>query len=173
MGNMLYRKYRLYEDGMEIMIPSQLQLLTEPKHIEGQEIRMGDMWFSDYQWLSDDRRTVININNQEGAEASKDLLQRLQEYYDSFQNQAMEYECLQVTKRRMNGYDYGELQYRSEVAGYAFFTIFIIGVFEEREITLILQCMEYDRKKWLPVFRNISESLRILHKSKREGWKWS
>lgn len=167
MGNMLYKKYRLYQDGMEIMVPSHLHMLTEERHISGEEVRMGDTFVSNYNWLSDDRRVVINVTG--GNEIVQDnLLLRLQEYYDSFKVQVTEFECLKVTKRKINGYDYGELQYSSQMMGYEFFTIFILGSYEGREIILTQQCMERDRKKWMPIFTNISESLRIMKRKKEE-----
>ena len=166
MGNMLYKKYRLYQDSIEIMIPSHLHILTEERHTDGQEVRMGDTFVSNYNWLSDDRRVVINVVGGGKQGRQEELLQRLQEYYDGFKSQVTEYECLRVMKRRINGYDYGELQYRSEMMGYAFFTIFILGIYEEREIILTQQCMEGEKEKWQSVFTNVSESLRILRKKK-------
>ena len=160
MGNMLYRKYPLYKEGMEIMIPSHLHMLLEENHTSGQAVRMGDTFVSNYNWLSDDRRVVINVTG--GNEITQDsLLQRLQEYYDCFKAQVNEFECQKVTRRRINGHDYGELQYSSQMMGYEFFTIFILGSYEGREIILTQQCMERDKKAWMPVFTNISESLRI------------
>lgn len=160
MGNMLYRKYPLYKEGMEIMIPSHLHMLTEENHTSGQAVRMGDTFVSNYNWLSDDRRVVINVTG--GNEMAQDsLLQRLQEYYDHFKTQVNEFDCQKVTRRRINGHDYGELQYSSQMMGYEFFTIFILGSYEGREIILTQQCMERDKKTWMPIFTNISESLRI------------
>lgn len=170
MGNMLYKKYRLYDDGMEIMLPSHLHILTEERHTSGQEARMGDTFVSKYNWLSDDRRVVINVTCGGNELTQESLLQRLQDYYAGFQSRAVEFECLKVTKRRINGYDYGELQYRSEMMGYAFFNIFILGIYEGREIIVTQQCMERDIKAWMPIFMNISESLRILRR-KQEGEK--
>ena len=164
---MLYRQYPLYKDGMEIMIPSHLHMLTEESHISGQAARMGDTLVSNYNWLSDDRRVVINVTS--GNVIMQDnLLQRLQEYYDSFKSQVNEFECLKVTKRRINGYEYGELQYSSQMMGYEFFTIFILGSYEGREMILTQQCMERDKKRWMPIFMNISESLRVKRKKKEE-----
>lgn len=169
MGNMLYKKYRLYDDGMEIMVPSHLHMLTEERHTSGQEVRMGDTFVSNYNWLSDDKRVVINVTSGGKEVTQEKLLLRLQEYYDGFKSRVREFECLKVTKRRINGYDYGELQYRSEMMGYAFFTIFILGNYDGREIILTQQCMERDKKAFMPIFMNISESLRILKKKKQEG----
>lgn len=168
MGNMLYRKYPLYKEGMEIMIPSHLHMLTEEKHISGQSVRMGDTFVSNYNWLSDDRRVVINVTVGGNEITQDNLLLRLQEYYDGFKAQVTEFEALKVIRRRINGYDYGELQYRSEMMGYAFFTIFILGSFEGKELILTQQCMERDKKKWMPVFMNISESLRMKRRKKEE-----
>lgn len=168
MGNMLYKKYVLYNDGMEIMVPSHLHMLTQEKHIVGQEARMGDRMISNYNWLSDDRRVVINVTSGGTELSQENLLIRLQDYYVGFQNNVVEFDCLKVTKRWINGYDYGELQYRSEMMGYAFFNIFILGVYEGKEIILTLQCMERDKKALLPIFMNISDSLRILRKRDRK-----
>lgn len=165
MGNMLYRKYPLYKEGMEIMIPSHLYMLTEENHTSGQAVRMGDTFVSNYNWLTDDRRVVINVTG--GNELLQDsLLQRLQEYYDRFKAQVNEFDCQKVTRRRINGHDYGELQYSSQMMGYEFFTIFILGSYEGREIILTQQCMERDKKIWMPIFMNVSESLRIKRRKK-------
>lgn len=169
MGNMLYKKYRLYEDGMEIMIPSHLHIVEEEKHASGQEARMGDRFVANYSWISDNRRVVINVTGGANNLTQEQLLERLHSYYDEFSDGASEFECIKIDKRWINGYDYGELQYRSEMAGYGFFNIFIIGIYEGREIVLTQQCMERDKKIWMPIFRNISESLRILRKRKQEG----
>lgn len=167
MGNMLYRQYPLYKGGMEIMIPSHLHMLTKENHTSGQKARMGDTFISNYNWLSEDRRVVINVTS--GNEILQDkLLQRLQEYYDGFKAQVSEFACLKVVKRRINGNEYGELQYSSQMMGYEFFTIFILGSYEGREIILTQQCMESDKKKWMPIFMNISESLRVKRKKKEE-----
>ena len=167
MGNMLYRQYPLYKGGMQIMIPSHLYMLTEETHTSGQAVRMGDTFVSNYNWLSEDRRVVINVTS--GNEILQDnLLQRLQEYYDGFKSQVNAFECLKVTKRIINGYEYGELQYSSQIMGYEFFTIFILGNYEGREVILTQQCMARDKKKWMPVFMNISESLRVARKKKEE-----
>lgn len=169
MGNMLYKKYRLYDNGMEIMIPSHLHILTHEKHTTGQEVRMGDRILSRYNWLSDDRRVVINVTSGGNELLQENLLLRLQDYYAEFQKDVVEFVCLKVTKRRINGYDYGELQYRSEMMGYAFFNIFMLGIHEGKEIILTQQCMERDQKALLPIFMNISDSLRILKKKEQKG----
>ena len=169
MGNMLYKKYVLYKEGMEIMVPSHLHMLTQENHIAGKEARMGDRMLSNYNWISDDRRVVINVTSGGNELTKENLLLRLQDYYTGFQNNVVEFACLKVTKRWINGYDYGELQYRSEMMGYAFFNIFILGVYEGKEIILTLQCMERDQKAWLPIFMNVSDSLRILRKKEQKG----
>ncbi len=169
MGNMLYKKYRMYDDSMEIMIPSHLHILSEEKRTSGKQTRMGDTLVSRYNWISDDRRVVINVTGRGNELTQEKLLLKLQDYYDSFKTGVAEFECLQVIKRRINGYDYGELQYRSEMMGYAFFTMFILGIYEGREVILTLQCMERDKKSLLPIFMNISDSLRVLRKKQQEG----
>lgn len=168
MGNMLYKKYHLYQDSMEIMIPSHLHMLMEEKHTNGEEVRMGDTFIANYNWLTEDRRVVINVTDGGNEVTQESLLQRLQEYYDGFKAQVNEFECLRVTKRIINGHTYGELQYSSQMMGYEFFNIFILGSHEGREIILTQQCMECDKKKWLPIFMNISESLRIMRRKKEE-----
>ena len=169
MGNMLYKKYVLYKDGMEIMVPSHLHMLTQENHIAGKEARMGDRMLSNYNWLSDDKRVVINVTSGGNALTREDLLLRLQDYYTGFQNNVVVVECVMVCKRGFNGYDYWELQYRCVMMGYAFFNIFILGVYEGKEIILTLQCMERDQKAWFPIFMNVSDSLRILRKKDQKG----
>ena len=45
---MLYNTYHLYDEGMEIMIPSNLELTDT-------------FGSSQYSWLSKDRKTVVNV----------------------------------------------------------------------------------------------------------------
>ena len=152
---MLYKKYQMYDDSIEIMVPSHLSLTNS-------------FLTSQYNWMSKDRRVVVNVAKG-GSDLDEDnLLLRLDEYYKRFSKDISNFECLNIKKRRVNGRSYGEIRYSSDMTGYRFYNIFMLGCFEGSEIVLTLQCMQDDIKAQAHIFDNISDSLRILRKKKIE-----
>ena len=152
---MLYKKYQMYDDSIEIMVPSHLSLTNS-------------FLTSQYNWMSKDRRVVVNVAKG-GSDLDEDsLLLRLDEYYRGFSKDVSNFECLNIKKRRVNGRSYGEIRYSSDMTGYRFYNIFMLGCFEGAEIVLTLQCMQEDIKAQEHIFDNISDSLRILRKKKVE-----
>lgn len=152
---MLYKKYQMYGDSIEIMVPSHLTLNNS-------------FLQSHYNWMSNDRRVVVNVAKGGCNLDEESLLLRLDEYYRGFCKDVNDFECLAIKKRRINGRSYGEIRYSSEMTGYRFYNIFMLGYFEGTEIVLTLQCMYADIKTHERIFENISDSIRILRKKKIE-----
>lgn len=152
---MLYKKYRLYDEGMEIMIPSHL--------------KCADSFIpSQHSWMSEDRRTVINVTRGGADLLEMNLGLRLNEYYKKFSKDISSFECRHINKRRINGQTYGEMQYLSQMMGYCFFNIFLLGTYEGRELIITIQCIEYESKTNMHIFENISDSLRLLRRTKED-----
>ncbi|MBQ2258251.1 MAG: hypothetical protein II247_06230 [Lachnospiraceae bacterium] len=152
---MLYKKYRLYDEGMEIMIPSHL--------------KQADSFIpSAHSWMSEDRRLVINVARGGADLPEMNLSLRLNEYYKKFSKDISNFECRHIKKRRINGQTYGEMQYLSQMMGYCFFNIFLLGAYEGRELIVTIQCIHYEAKANMHIFENISDSLRFLRKRKED-----
>lgn len=148
---MLYKKYRLFDEGVEIMIPS--------------DIKPADTFvLSQNSWLSKDRRTVVNATMGGAGLDEKSLGFRLNEYYKRFSRDIRDFECLSIKKRDINRRTYGEIIYLSSVTGYHFYNIFLLGNYMDREFTVTIQCIEGDREEYTHIFENISDSIRILKK---------
>lgn len=131
---MLYTKYQMYDERMEIMVPSHLKM-TET------------FLAAQYNWMSDDKKVIINVMRGGSDLEEEELYLRLEEYYKGFRKDTSNFECLHIAKRSVNGYSYGELRYTSDMMGYRFYTIFMLGSFEGRELVLTLQCMDKDAKE--------------------------
>ena len=152
---MLYKKYRLYDEGMEIMIPSHLKL--------------ADSFIpSQYSWMSENRRLVINVARGGADLPEMDMSLRLNEYYKKFSKDISNFECRHIKKRMINRHTYGEMQYFSQVTGYNFFNIFLLGTYEGRELIVTIQCIDYEAKANMHIFENITDSLRFLRKRKED-----
>ncbi|MDE6917103.1 MAG: hypothetical protein K2P39_09955 [Lachnospiraceae bacterium] len=146
---MLYRKYRLYNDGVEIMIPS--------------DIRPADSFVpSQNSWLSKDKRTVINVTRGGADLTEENLNSRLNRYYMNFCREISHFDCSGISRRVINRRTYGEIRYRSHMAGYCFFNIFLLGSYQGRELIVTIQCMESSSAANLHIFENVSDSIRIL-----------
>ena len=148
---MLYKKYRLYDDRMEIMVPSNLKLTDS-------------LGSSLYNWISEDKKTVIHVARGGADLEEDDLNMRLNEYYKRFSKDITNFECMRIAKRRMNGRTYGEMQYTSCMTGYCFYNVFLLGSYEDRELIVTLQCLNCDKAANAHIFENISDSLRLLRK---------
>ena len=148
---MLYKKYRIFDEGVEIMIPSDI----EPA---------GGFVPSENSWVSRDRRVVINAAMGVSDWADEGLDTRLDEYCKSFCKNMCYFQCLHIRKRDINRRTYGEIQYMSKVAGYGFYNIFMLGNCAGREFTVTIQCVESLREEYAHVFENISDSIRVLNR---------
>ena len=152
---MLYEKYHLFNDGIEIMIPSDIE-------------RSESFLPSRNSWLSKDKRTVINIVQGGDDLTCENLDGRLNEYYRRFCKEVNQFVCKQISKRTINRKIFGELQYLSHVTGYCFYNIFFFFCYKSQELIVTIQCMESKRKEYLHIFEYIIDSIRILKKQEED-----
>lgn len=152
---MLYNTYHLYDEGMEIMIPSNLELTDT-------------FGSSQYSWLSKDRKTVVNVTRGGADLTVEEIDLRLNEYYKGFCRGIKQFESQQIAKRMINGRSFGEIQYLSCVTGYCFYNIFLLGVYEGREIIVTIQCLEQEWEANARIFGLITDSLRWLKKRENQ-----
>lgn len=148
----------MYDGRMEIMVPSSLKMTNA-------------FLTAQYNWASEDRRVVVNVARGGSDLEEEGLFVRLDEYYRGFCNNVSDFDCLHIKKRIVNGYAYGEIRYTSDMTGYRFYNIFMLGSLEGRELIVTLQCMDKDVKTHLHMFEIISDSLRkkrSCHDSKRQ-----
>ena len=152
---MLYNTYHLYDEGMEIMIPSNLELTDT-------------FGSSQYSWLSKDRKTVVNVTRGGADLTVEEIDLRLNEYYKGFCRGIKQFESQQIAKRMINGRSFGEIQYLSCVTGYCFYNIFLLGVYEGREVIVTIQCLEQEWEANARIFGLIADSLRWLKKRENQ-----
>lgn len=144
---MLYKKYELYENEVEIMIPTTL-------------FQTKDM-FRDYLWVSKDKKIMISLTQSINEMQEEQLLMRLQDYYLEYQSATKGFKCVYIKKHVIKRREFGEMHYESEVMGYIIQNIVVLGVFRNQEFVLTLQCGDSDKEETLHIFSNIIESLRI------------
>ena len=152
---MFYRKYHLYDDGVEIIIPSDI----EPAESFGS---------SQNSWLSKDKKIVINVTRGGADLTEENLNNRLNEYYKSFCKDISQFDCKKISRRMINRRIYGEIQYLSHVTGYCFYNLFLLGSYGERELVVTIQCIESSRAANAHMFEIISDSIRILRKQEED-----
>ena len=152
---MLYNTYHLYDEGMEIMIPSNLE-------------RTDTFGSSQYSWLSKDRKTVVNVTRGGADLTVEEIDLRLNEYYKGFCRGIKQFESQQIAKRMINGRSFGEIQYLSCVTGYCFYNIFLLGVYEGREVIVTIQCLKQEWEANARIFGLIIDSLRWLKKRENQ-----
>ena len=152
---MLYKKYRLYDEGIEIMIPS--------------EIKPADSFLpSQNSWLSKDRKIVIHVSRGGADSTESNLNSLLNGYYKSFCRDVSHFVCKHIISRTINRRVFGEIQYTSRVTGYCFYNVFLLGSYQGRELVITIQCMENQWASNAHIFENIIDSIRILKKQKEE-----
>lgn len=148
---MLYKKYRLYDEGIEIMIPSHLRETSSHMAVQN-------------SFVSDDNRVIVNVSRGGGSLTKEQLITRMNEYYKSFARDVHEFDCVRIRKRQSLDDIFGELRYRSKMMGYPFYNIFLLGIYEGRELIVTMQCMQEEAEGNERIFDNIADSLRILKK---------
>ena len=152
---LFYTKYRLYDEGIEIMIPS--------------DIEPADSFVpSQNSWLSRDKKTVINVTRGGEDLTEKNLNNRLNEYYKCFCKDVSHFACERISRRTINGRIYGEIEYLSHVTGYCFYNIFLLGSYMDRELVVTIQCTESSREENAHIFENISDSIRTLRRHEED-----
>ncbi len=148
---LFYTKYRLFDEGVEIMIPSDI----EPSDFSAP---------SQNSWLSKDKKTVINVTRGGEELTDKSLNDRLNEYYKRFCKDISCFQCEKISRRTINRRIYGEIQYLSHMTSYCFYNIFLLGSYLGSELVVTIQCMESSRAAYEHIFENISDSIRVLRR---------
>lgn len=152
---MFYTQYRLYDDGIEIMIPS--------------DIRPADSFVpSQNSWMSKDKKTVINVTRGGADLTEENLNSRLNEYYKGFRRDVSHFDCEKISRRTINRKMYGEIRYLSHVAGYHFYNMFLLGSYERKELVVTIQCVEGSWGANEHIFGIISDSIRVLRKQEED-----
>lgn len=152
---MLYKKYHLYGEGMEIMIPSGLKLTDS-------------FGSPPYSWIDEDKKIVVNVARGGADLTSEELNIRLNKYYKGFSKDITHFECIRIAKRSVSGQTFGEIQYLSHMMGYCFYNIFLLGSYEGRELIVTIQCLDDNRAANVHIFENIADSLRLLRKREKD-----
>lgn len=159
---MLYKKYPLFDGKMEIMMPSNLRMITDEKITDEKLLRIGDIRLSQYAWVSADRKIAVSVIVGGSELVDSELAERMQYYYMKYKKDIQNFNCHSIRKRKINGSDYGQMIYSSEMMSYGFYNEFILGIFEGRELIMTLQCMENERENQAHIFSTIAASIKIL-----------
>ena len=84
---MLYKKYHLYDEGVEIMIPS--------------DIKPSETFLSSQNsWLSKDKKTVLQISRGGADLTEENLNHQLNEYYKGFRRDVRDFKYWHWHERR-------------------------------------------------------------------------
>lgn len=148
---MLYKKYRFYNDGIEMMIPSHFKETESSAAVQN-------------SFMSDNRRVVVNIARGAGSLTQEQLVTRMDAYYKEFTRDILEFDCIARSQRQFLGDVFDELKYSSSMMGYSFYNVFILGVYGGRELIVTMQCVQEEAANNERIFENIADSIRILKK---------
>lgn len=146
---MLYKKYRFYNEGVEVMIPSCLKESASYAMLQN-------------SFISDNKRVIVNIARGGSDLTQEQLDARLEDYYRGFARDVLAFDCLKINKRQFLGDLFGELRYLSNMMGYGFYNVFILGIYGGRELIVTMQCMADEITDNERMFENIADSIRIL-----------
>lgn len=151
---MLYKKYSLYNNKIEIMLPSAFQM-------NGQ-----------YSWCSNTQTVRVDVCMRAKLNQEQSMSLRLQEYYLFYKSHMEGFACKHIIKKQIWGREYGEMIYSSKQLGYGFFHVLLIGELEDEEVLLSLQCLEKEKTEMEHVFSIITDSVRMNTKTgmKEEGY---
>ena len=151
-----YEKYRFYDDGVEIMIPS---CLKEPT----------SQFIVPNSFVSDNNRVVVNVARVKEVLRQEQLEARIDDYCKDFAKDASEFECLKIHKRQFLDDLFVDLRYLSDMRGYQFYNAFILGIYEGRELIVMMQCMQNEKTYNECMFDYIADSIRILKKNRMQN----
>lgn len=150
---MLYKKYRFYNDGIEMMIPSHFKKSVSFAAVQN-------------SFMSENRRVVVNIARGAGNLTPDRLVTRMDAYYKEFTRDVLEFDCIARNQRQFLGDVFGELKYSSTMMGYLFYNVFILGIYGGRELIVTMQCVQEEAADNERIFENIADSIRILKKGR-------
>lgn len=150
---MLYKKYRFYNDGIEMMIPSHFK-------------ETASFAAAQNSFMSDNRRVVVNVTRGAGSLTKEQLVTRMDAYYEEFTRDVLEFDCIARNQRQFLGDVFDELKYSSSMMGYSFYNVFILGIYGGRELIVTMQCVQEEAANNEHIFDIIADSLRILKKGR-------
>lgn len=145
---MQYEKYRFYDDGVEMMIPSSLKKATSKFAVQN-------------SFVSDNKRVIVNVARGRDDMTQEQLETRMDAYCKRFAKDVPEFECLKICKRQFLGDLFMDLRYRSDMMGYPFYNVFILGVYGERELIVTMQCVQNEAADNERMFGIVADSIRI------------
>jgi hypothetical protein len=116
-------------------------------------------------WSSVDKKTLINVTRGHSDLNEDNLDDRFDEYYSKFCNDVKGFKCIHVKKRSIHCRPYIEIRYRSKMARYNLFNIFLLGAYDGRELIATIQYIEDDTDYNIRVFENIADSIRVNRKT--------
>lgn len=150
---MLYKKYQLYENKIEIMIPSDYAYNEDLLSL------------SDNSWRSKDKSVSIDVNLtkiKKGVDT--ELSMRLQDYYLGYKKNLDSFDCKKVSKRKIYDNSFGEINYTADVMGYSFYNSQMITILEDKELTVSIQCLNEKKQDFDHIFNIIKESVKVQKK---------
>lgn len=145
---MQYEKYRFYDDGVEMMIPSCLKKATSKFVVQN-------------SFVSDNKRVIVNIARGRDDMTQEQLETRMDAYCRTFAKDVPKFECLKIYKRQFLGDLFIDLRYRSDMMGYPFYNVFILGVYGARELIVTMQCVQNEVTDNKHMFDIVADSIRI------------
>lgn len=148
---MQYEKYRFYNNGVEMLIPSCLKESASRFGVQN-------------SFASDNNRVIVNVARGGAGLTQEQLEMRLETYCKGFAKDSSAFECLKVNKRQFLGDSFMDLRYFSDAMGYQFYNAFILGIYEDRELIVTMQCIRNEAAESEHIFDVIADSIRILKK---------
>lgn len=148
---MQYERYRLYDDGVEVMIPSCLKEPTSRFAVQN-------------SFVSDNRKVMVYVARGKGGMTQEKLEMRMDAYYREFAKDVPAFDFQKRNKRQFLGDSFADLRYCSNMMGYQFYNAFILGIYEDRELIVSMQCVKNEVPDHESVFDFIAGSIRILKK---------
>ncbi|MDE7207068.1 MAG: hypothetical protein K2N90_07930 [Lachnospiraceae bacterium] len=149
---MQYEKYRFYDNGVEVMIPSCLKESTSRFGVQN-------------SFVSDNNRVIVNVARGGAGLTQEQLEMRLEAYCKGFAKDLSAFECHKVNKRQFLGDLLIDLRYFSAMMGYQFYNAFVLGIYENRELIVTMQCTRNEAAENEYMFDAIADSIRILKKT--------
>lgn len=145
---MLYKKYYLYDNRIEIMLPSDYEQNNK------------SFYFSDYNWVSPDGKAVIDVNIIENNGNEK-LIYVLQDYYLEYKRLLEDFSCRHIIMRKIYEEEFGEIKYYSLQYGYRAYSCLNLAILEDKLVTISISCFEEELESFDHIFSNIMDSVRI------------
>lgn len=146
---MQYERYRFYDGGVEVMIPSCLKESTSQFAIQN-------------CFVSEDKKMIVNIARGKDGFVQEQLEMRMDEYCKEVAEGVSKFECLKTQKRQFLDDSFVDVRYLSNMMGYQFYNAFVLGIYGGRELIVTMQCVQNATTEDERIFDFIADSIRIL-----------